>query len=293
MRWREILGNTGVIETHFALIPTVRVAEDTVVLIDSGAQPHPELLEDLERLGLRAGAVLCTHLHPDHVANNRALRGRWGAEIYASPAEIREVRSRYDFLRSDPLEQKWMPTEPDYPILPFPEAAGTVTVCGARFELLPTPGHVAGHLAIVTPDGVCCLGDALLSADQLRASRLPYIEGDVDQAMESMAALARTNYPAYIAAHSAVLSPGELPTLADANIRKELELYGLLRGLLTEPMELEAAVTAFMKAAGVTREVMLRRSSMRLSARTRLFALARAGEFRIGDGRICPVSPVS
>ena len=291
MRWSQVLGGTGVIETHFALIPTVRAAGDTVVLIDSGAAPHPELFDGLERLGLRVGAVLCTHLHPDHIANNRALIDRWGTEIYASAAEIRDVGPRYDFLRSDPLEQKWMPTEPDYTILPFPEVAGTVTVCGARFELLPTPGHVAGHLAIVTPDGVCCLGDALLSADQLRAARLPYIEDDVDQAMESMAALARTGYPAYIAAHRAVLSPDALPALADANIREELKLYGLLRGLLTTtgPMELEAAVTAFMKAAGVEREVMLRRGSMRLSARTRLSALARAGEFRIEDGYIAPV----
>ena len=56
MRWERVLGNTGVIYTDYALIPTCRISDREVVLIDSGAQPHPELLEDLAREGLTVPA---------------------------------------------------------------------------------------------------------------------------------------------------------------------------------------------------------------------------------------------
>lgn len=287
MRWQTVLGNTGIFLTHFAVIPAYRVSAEEVILIDSGAQAHPELPAELDRLGLRAAAVLCTHLHPDHIANNRDLIDRYGTEIYASTAEIRDVGPRFALLRSDPLEEKWLWTQPDYPITAI-GAERALEICGARFELLPTPGHVEGHLSPVTPDGVCCMGDAILSEEQLRASLLPFMEYDVDLAVESMAALGRTAYPLYIAAHRAVISPEELPALAEANIRKELELYDLLRKLLRKPVELEEAITAFMTAAGVGREIMLRRTSMRASARTRFAALARSGEIRIENGMVYP-----
>ena len=53
-------------------------------------------------------------------------------------------------------------------------------------------------------------------------------------------------------------------------------------------MPLEEAVTALMRAAGVEREIMLRRSSTRGSAKTRFQALARAGELRVRDGMVYP-----
>ena len=287
MQWQTVLGNTGIITTHFSLIPSYRLSAREFVLIDSGAQAHPELLEEFDQLGFRVAAVVCTHLHPDHIANNRALINRYGTEIYASSDEIRDVGPRYALLRSDPLEEKWLCTEPDYPIIAI-EDEPVLNVHGARFEILPTPGHVKGHFSIITPDGVCCMGDAILSEEQLRVSLLPFIEYDVDLAVESMAALGRTFYPLYIAAHKAVIPQKALPTLAEANIRKELELYGLLRELIRAPMEIDTAITTFMTAAGVGREIMIRRTSMRASAMTRFNALARAGEICLENGMVYP-----
>ena len=56
-----------------ALVTVWRDGQGGAVLIDSGAERSPSLLRELERRGLRVKAVLCTHMHPDHTANNRAL----------------------------------------------------------------------------------------------------------------------------------------------------------------------------------------------------------------------------
>ena len=291
MHWDRITEKTGVFTTRFALIPAYRVSERELVLIDSGAQAHPELLAELDSQGLRVAAVICTHLHPDHIANNRALRDRYGTEIFATPEELREVAPRYALLRADPLEEKWLWTEPDYPITPLAgSGVRELPVCAARFTILPTPGHVEGHIAVVTPDGICCLGDAMMSVRQLETAQLPYMEYDVDQAVETMSMLGRTHYAGYCVAHRGVIPPEELPALIRANIQKELALYDLLRRLLTAPMELEEAVTAFMRAAGVVREVALRRSTMRHSAQTRIAALVRSGELRLDHGRVFPAA---
>ena len=290
VEWKAISGGTGVLYTYFALIPTYRCGDGTVVLIDSGAMAHPELAEDLDRLGLRVRAVLCTHLHPDHIANNRLLIDRYGAEIWASAREVRDVVPRYASLRADPLEEKWLWTQPDYPIRAIAPGTASLRLGDAVFELLPTPGHVEGHLSVVTPDGVCCLGDALISRSVLDSSSLPYMEYDVDLAVESMARLGDTDYPLYVAAHREVIRPESLRPLVDANIKKELGLYDLLRRVIDRPMPMEEAITAFMSAAGVGREIMLRRSSMRGSAATRFQALIRAGELEARDGMVSPAS---
>ncbi len=289
MEWQPLRGSTGVFHTHFALIPACRCPDGRAVLIDSGSVAHPELAEALDREGLGVAAVICTHLHPDHIANNRLLIDRWGAEIWADAAEIRAVGPRFEMLRGDPLEKKWLWTEPDYPIRPIPPGTEALTLAGAEFRLLPTPGHVEGHLAVVTPDAVCCLGDAIISASVLAGSSLPYMEYDVDLAVESMAGIRDMDYPCYVAAHREVIAPEDLGPLVDANIRKELRLYDLLRRIITAPTPMEEAVTAFMRAAGVEREIMLSRSSMRGSAAIRFTALERAGELSIRDGIVYPV----
>ena len=93
MELKDLLGRTGCIETPMAMIPFYRLSDEELILFDSGREPHPELLELLEREHLRVRAVLCTHLHEDHVANNEALIARYGTEIYASKGDIVELSS--------------------------------------------------------------------------------------------------------------------------------------------------------------------------------------------------------
>ncbi len=264
-------GNTLYFDAPYALIPAYRLHSGQLVLIDSGADPYPALLEWLDREGLQVRAVLSTHLHIDHIGNNEELVKHHGTEIFAHPAEFPDFHRRYGE--------------------PFPVTAvegGAVTLEGIRFQALETPGHCPGHLAWITPEGVCCLGDAIMSREELQRAKIPYME-DVDRSIISMEALRETDYPVYLMAHKGIIAREELAALVEENIQKELELYDLLRSQLQTPADMETAVSAFIRAAGVRSEKMVEESFVRHTARVRILALVNAGEFVLEGDVVRPI----
>ena len=169
MELKRLTGRTGCIETPVAIIPFYRLSECEIILFDSGRDPSPELLDLLEQEKLRVRAVLCTHLHEDHIANNDALIARYGTEIYATAEDIAELFSRDSV---------------SYSITAI-EDPEVLRIGGAEICLLPLQGHTPGQTAYVTPDGVCCVGDAIMTRKPLERAKIPYME-DVDESMVSM-----------------------------------------------------------------------------------------------------------
>lgn len=272
MRLEMLCGKSGYIDTAQALLPVYWLSEREIVLVDSGVKPDPKMLEELERRGLRVRAVLCTHLHPDHVANNAALVERHGAEIFAHAGDLPILRN---LLRHT------------YPVTAIGDS-GSVTVDGVEFGVLPTPGHSAGHLVFVTPDGMCCVGDALMAGPLLHQSKMPYME-DVDRAIVSMEELRGTQYPYYIVAHKGVVEWKDMPALVDENIRKELDIYDLLRQQLTMPKSEDEVLGDFLAAAGILQQSIEAMPFIRMTAKTRLDALIYAGEYYLNDGLVTKV----
>jgi glyoxylase-like metal-dependent hydrolase (beta-lactamase superfamily II) len=58
----------------------------TAVFVDSGAAIAP-LAAAVERWGATPAAILRTHAHHDHVANEDELRARYGVDVVAEPGE--------------------------------------------------------------------------------------------------------------------------------------------------------------------------------------------------------------
>ena len=285
MEWKVLRGNTEGIWAAGALIPLYHLPGGDVVLIDTGAREQPELLTLLARRGLRVRAILCTHLHPDHIANNHPIIQRDGAEVFAHVRELETLDETYERLRiTSKLLGVPLP-EPDHPITTLGDEPW-VEIDGARFEMIRTPGHTDGHLAFVTPDGVCCLGDAVMSPDQLAKSRLPYLE-DIEVGIQTMESLRRTRYPLYLTAHMGVTEMEELEVLVEVNVRKELELYDVLRSVVAGPMELEDVITAFMEGLGLGKKA-VESPLMRHTAEMRVNALVNAGEYRREGSLIIP-----
>ena len=56
----------------------------------------------------------------------------------------------------------------------IPADAEHLDFCGARFGILQLPGHSAGHIGVVTPDGVAYLGDCLIDEEQIAAANAPH-----------------------------------------------------------------------------------------------------------------------
>ena len=271
MQLIPLTGKTAYIETKWALLPLYYLTEREIVLFDSGVEPEEELLTLLEQEGLRVRAVLSTHLHPDHVANNEELVKRHGAEIFAHHAELPWFREK---------------SEHTYPVTPIPDG-DTLLLDGVPFRTLHTPGHSDGHLVFITPDGVACAGDTIMTHRDLGFARMPYME-DVDRSIISMEDLRQIKCPWYIVAHKGVVPGEEIDELVEQNIQKEVNLYALLRRCLTGPMEMEELVSAYIRASGVRSEKMVAEGFVRHTARVRIMALAGIGEFSVENGTVIP-----
>ncbi len=265
MKILNIKGKTSYIARNGALIGLYFIAVGQVLMIDSGVKPDEELLDFLREQGLDIKAVLCTHMHPDHVANNLALHRDFGAQIY---------------MTEEPFRFKWE----GYPYSII--RPGLHQFFGVEIEAIDIYGHSPGQLALITPDNVCFVGDAVISQPLLSQSKLPYIE-NVEQAVISMEKLRALDCDYFVAAHEAVLTPGEFSMLVDENIQKELGLYEKLRLTVDRPMEIEQAIESFMDELGVTKKVQSYEHT-REPVRARLRTLAKAGELIIEGNMVLP-----
>jgi hydroxyacylglutathione hydrolase len=108
------------------------------VLIDGNGVTEP-LIEAAERLGVTVDAILLTHRHADHIEGLDAYRERFGAPVYAHPLTAQEV---------DGVDEEF--DEGD--VLEF----GDLSI-----EVLYTPGHTAGHVALLVNGTDCFTADVL------------------------------------------------------------------------------------------------------------------------------------
>jgi glyoxylase-like metal-dependent hydrolase (beta-lactamase superfamily II) len=155
------------------------------VLVDAGWEQDAERIRSAVRsvLGPETvpGAILLTHVHPDHSGSARELAVAWDCPILVHPAEIPIATGDFVAMAryAGPLDH-WL-------ILPIMRAigrrrreaileagslAGTVHPLGPDGSIpgvdgwrwVHTPGHTPGHVAFVRAlDGVVISGDALLT----------------------------------------------------------------------------------------------------------------------------------
>jgi hydroxyacylglutathione hydrolase len=133
-----------------------------VAVVDPGdAEP---VVAALERSGLRAQAILCTHHHHDHIGGVAALVRRYGVPVYGPRAE-------------------------EIPGVTHPLDGGehvVIAPLGVSFDVIAIPGHTRGHIAYHSSDlRVLFCGDTMFSAG---CGRL--FEGTPAQMHDSLARLA-------------------------------------------------------------------------------------------------------
>jgi len=271
MDWHRITERTEYVSVDESLIGIYHLSGNGVVLIDAGAAEWPEFLDDIIARGLEVKAILCSHLHFDHISTAGLIYEKFRMPSYAHYLEERETE----------FPTRWFPITKLYDTKPL-------IIEGERFELLFTPGHTKGHLAFVTPDGVCCVGDAFMSAIPLSRAKIPYFD-DVDKSIESMEKIRATDYAAYLLYHEAVVMPEELGELIDANIDKELELYRMIVDYVKSPMEIEEMVTGFMRdCCGIRNKFILGFDGYRGTVKSRVRSLEFAGELRLEGQWLMP-----
>lgn len=273
MNIEHICGNTGYIDTGYSLITVYRCSENEVILLDTGNEHAEDMINLFDSLDISVAAIICTHLHYDHTANNNDLYDRFKPKIFLPNGDFEYLKMRTDY------HYPFSIIDPSQPLI----------VDNARFEIIPSPGHSPDHLAFVTPDNVCCIGDALISQPLLSESKLPYIE-DVDRAILTMEKIREMKYPYFAVSHKGVILQNDMSALIDENIKKEIELYDIIRNQITAPTLIEDAVINFMRLRGISENRIQQSYSMKNTVKSRILTLAEAGEFTIDGDVVRPLN---
>lgn len=281
----QLTGKTGYIVRGNSLLVLYFLSDTEVVMIDSGEFRDPEMIEFFDAQNIRVSAVINTHIHVDHVANSRDFIEHWGTKIYASERDLRTMRSR----ELIPLERGYYSPhyidavlrEADYEITAIRQGDTYVDIQGARFEIVDLPGHTYGHLGIITPDGVCCLGDALLSKYLVANSRMPYF-ANLKLTLESMKKIKTLDYPYFALAHRKIVKKEDIESLVDANISHEHEILDAVYEAIGEPEYIQTLGRKVMENMHFYRVLNGRYAEpFEFSVRTRIRYLEKIGRVKI------------
>lgn len=222
MELPHVYGNTYAAVGATALMPVYKLTDTDIVLMDTGYArlDRSALVNLIEGNGFRLRGIICSHAHFDHTGNVRYLQQRYGcqaaAQIIEAGISVNPDAYRANYVALTYGKSREYLLEECFPAdVIIPADAEQLDFCGARFGILPLPGHSAGHIGVVTPDGAAYLGDCLIDEEQIAAAKLPtsmFIARD----LESKESLRNLRRPAYIIAHKQVLT--DIGPLIDRNI---------------------------------------------------------------------------
>ena len=222
MELRHVYGRTYAAVGATALMPVYKLTDTDIVLMDTGYArlDRSALVNLVEDNGLHLRGIICSHAHFDHTGNVRFLQQRYGcqaaAQIIEAGISVNPDAYRANYVALTYGKSRECLLEECFPAdVIIPADAEHLDFCGARFGILQLPGHSAGHIGVVTPDGVAYLGDCLIDEEQIAAAKLPtsmFIARD----LESKESLRNLRRPAYIIAHKQVLT--DIGPLIDRNI---------------------------------------------------------------------------
>lgn len=222
MELNKIKGNTYYIDSP-TNIGVYAFKNKFCLLIDSGLNNSSakKIDETLKNNNLHPKYIINTHGHLDHCGGNHYFKENYsGTLVYTSRKEKvymenPELLSVIAFS-SNPtkkLSQNIKPFEVDF-ILDY----GINKINEEKFEILQMSGHSQEHIAIITPEKVCFLGDSIFSYETLEKYPLPFLF-DIDATIETLNRAKDIDADYFLISHGkSVLSREEFLDLIDKNL---------------------------------------------------------------------------
>jgi len=168
-------------------------------IVDTGVEGSEASIEAaLGEVGLGwgdVGALVVTHLHPDH-------QGSVTAVIEATSESLPWFAGAADLAAID------APTEG--------QAVGDGDTVDHGLQVIETPGHTPGHISVLDPvSGILVAGDALNGADGGVVGANPDFSEDMDLANASVAKLAGFDYEVALFGHGEPVTEGASGLVSD------------------------------------------------------------------------------
>lgn len=220
MEFLQIKGNTWAFYGS-EIIPVYLLGDGFCVLMDSGFPDERNKLEEgLQEHNLTPKGILCSHAHIDHIGSGAYLQKKYGIPLFLSQGEggilsnlLNTKAYRMTVTPQEAHDLMWDCVSEDISFIK--ESMDKVTIGQVDFAVYHTPGHSSDHLCFGTKDGVCYLGDALLTDDQLDA-KLPYAL-DIAHTLESHRKILDFPETHFLMAHRGVCEKKDLIPLVTAN----------------------------------------------------------------------------
>ncbi|MDP4145262.1 MAG: MBL fold metallo-hydrolase [Bacillota bacterium] len=255
MKIEKIEGNTFCIDTGITYIPFYKINEQEIIMLDSGwAKIERRGIDELlERNSFKVVAIICSHAHQDHIGNNAYLKNKYNCiiampiyealicssttnlKLYYSSETLSEVTENFGHLVC----------QTDMMIL---HKQDSINVCGIEFRIFHTPGHSPEHICITTPDDVAYLGDALISYEIMKASKMPY-SYILREDLESKTKLYELNFCKYIVAHKGIYS--DIRELITDNINFYKHIAKKIYTLIDDDMTLQDILKTVAKSFNI------------------------------------------
>jgi glyoxylase-like metal-dependent hydrolase (beta-lactamase superfamily II) len=227
------------------------------LLIDTGC-PHTadEFVRSLD--GRPIKLAVNTHDHEDHVGANYLLQQKFGLRILAS-------RESIPLINRVPKIHKYQELIWGYPVPtkvePLP---GKIETEHFRFDVVPTPGHCKGHVALVElTQGWCFSGDLYLSREP-KAVRPEEDVGGIARSMQKLVDLKTDQLILFTSLGNVVQDGREalqscIAYLKDLSLKaKRLEKQGLSTGAIRDRLFGRETVLAGITEGDVSAENMIR-----------------------------------
>jgi glyoxylase-like metal-dependent hydrolase (beta-lactamase superfamily II) len=194
-----------------------------LVLVDTGIREAARAIGlAIRHLGYAPGdvrGIVITHLHGDHVGGLATVKEKTGAEVWMHPLDAAQVREGVAFRALQPgpgavrsglvhaIEFRERGGRLRPAIAVEHEVGDGETLPWEGVLALHTPGHTAGHLALLLPrqGGVLFVGDAATNIGRL--SWAPIYE-DVTEGERSLRRLAALDFEVAAFAHGSTMKSG-------------------------------------------------------------------------------------
>jgi hydroxyacylglutathione hydrolase len=216
----------GVVALHLASRNPIHAVTSYVirgqkhVLVDPGPPGRAgELLEQLSRhrisLG-EIGLIVITHGHADQFGSAAQLK-----EWTRAPVAVHELDAEYVHWGGAPVLKpatrlgtvfrsfarvKSVPVEPDIIL----RDGDKLSRYGGRGRIISTPGHTAGSISILLPDGACIIGDLLMRKLRAGSPSYPWFAEDLSQVRESLRRVVAAGATTLLPAHGKPFSVADL-----------------------------------------------------------------------------------